>query len=735
VGKFDPIYASIDALLHRRVLGVVIIANSAWWVELMDDGRQPYSNTAFRIWEAVLHWVAVVMPAFLRTLKLKSTLPAIAFNLEIPWDDLERERVLTDEDIAHCIEVAPDPERKRVNLMLRSDWHWALRRTDNTAEILLATQLLVGAARLYGTDRSQGELATLVREAAGSPDLRWIHSFEARTALEGLEAKDLIKSFYPIPKSAVGLAKCRAVWNTRPRQLGNRIVGKKSCAELLTDHNRNLLTRLRAEVRQCDRKALVMMALEDLQAALNEQRHWRLTARALRAVHGVEGDFEASLLRAGQANAVIRAATILAEVATVEAPEQGGARVGRMDMEELEARAVMVFAAGDLLAAVYGDRTEPTFNISPTGDLLYDHRFEELTIQRAAEVRHESDRQRAAQQYGEHFEAQALSPSMEAKLQAAISAEYGVDYDAFVQAPSAALQLGIQMGIGVISLRRSELIELLEGMEMIAGKELAPMIDRMTMSARAGWDDLPAGGNTNDFDLAKFDRRFSLMARPIIALSGKSDPELVFAPALIERAMIHNMAGALTGTLQNDFWQSDAMRRFASSAGSKAGIAFNGRVAEALKILQLRTWSSAAPAWCLNQRATEELKALGDIDVLAVGPGGSCVWIVEAKDLKLCRTLGEAARRLSEYRGKLTQKGKPDKLLRHLQRVSYIRKNASALCNRLALSAAPKVCGLVIVNAPQPMEQITSDAGADGTFVMLSDIGKVPWATGWPTKT
>jgi hypothetical protein len=220
VGKFDPIYASIEALLHRRLLGVVIIANSAWWVELMDDGRQPYSNTAFRIWEAVLHWVAVVVPPFLQTLKLKSTLLPIALNLEIRWDDVERERVLTDEDVAHCIQVAPDPERRRVNLMLRSDWHWALRRTDNTAEILLATQLLVGVARLYGTDRSEGELATLVREAAGSPDLRWIHSFEARTALEGLEAKDLIKSFYPIPKSAVGLAKCGAVWNTRPRQPG-----------------------------------------------------------------------------------------------------------------------------------------------------------------------------------------------------------------------------------------------------------------------------------------------------------------------------------------------------------------------------------------------------------------------------------------------------------------------------------------------------------------------------------
>lgn len=456
VGKFEPIYASIDAVLHRRLLGVVIIANSAWWVELMDDGRQPYSSTAFRIWEAVLHWVAVVMPPFLGTPKLKDTLSTIAFDLEIRWDDVERARVLTDEDIAHCIEVAVDPERKRVKITLRSDWHWALRRTDNTAEILLATHLLVGAARLFGVDRSDTELATLVGEAAKSPDLRWIHSFEARTALEGLEAGDLIKGFYPIPKSPAGLAKCGAVWSTRPRDFGNWLIGKKSCAEFLTDHSKNLLTRLRTEVRRFDRKALVVMALEDLQAALNEQRRWQLTARALRAVHGVEGDFEASLLRAGQANAVIRAATILAEVATAEAPEQGGMRVGRMDMEELEARAVMVFAAGDALAAVYGDRIEPTFNISPTGDLLYDHRFEELTIQRAAEVRHESDRRYAAQQYGEHFEARPLSPSMEAKLQTAISAEYGVDYDAFVGVPSAALQLAIQMSTGVITTIRAD---------------------------------------------------------------------------------------------------------------------------------------------------------------------------------------------------------------------------------------------------------------------------------------
>jgi hypothetical protein len=218
VGNFDPIYASIDTIRDGCLLGIVIVANSAWWVELTDDGRQPYSKTAFRIWEAILNWVSVVMPPFLATLKLKGALPAIAFNLEIRWDDIERPRNLTDNEIAQSVEVALDPERKCVKLTLRSAWHWALRRTDNVAEILLATRLLVGATLLYGVERSEAELGELVREAAGSPDLRWIHSFEARTALEGLVASDLIRGLHPIPKSAVGLAKFGAVWNSRPRE-------------------------------------------------------------------------------------------------------------------------------------------------------------------------------------------------------------------------------------------------------------------------------------------------------------------------------------------------------------------------------------------------------------------------------------------------------------------------------------------------------------------------------------
>lgn len=436
VGKLDPIYGSIDAANDRHLLGVVIDERTVWWVDLLDDGRHSNFRTAFRLWEVVLNWVAVVMPAFLADLAPKKILRTIAFGMEAQWEGIERECDPTDDEIPDTIGLTFDVQNKRVKLSISPKWHWVLRRTDNIAELLLATRILQGAAKLFGIERPEAELAELARRAAGSADLRWMHSFIAQTALDGLASNGL-RDFilFPSPREA-----------------------------------------------------------------------WRS-------------------------------------------------------------------------AGLFGSRA---------------------------------------------------------------------------------------------------------------------------------------------------------LARPIVELSAEPDAELVFAPAVIERAMLHNMGGALSGALQNEFWQSDAMRKFSSSAGAAAGIAFNGRVAERLQQLQLRAWPSATPAWCLNQKATDELKALGDIDVLAVSPDGSCVWIVEAKDLKLCRTLGEAARRLSEYRGKLTQKGKPDKLLRHLNRVAYIRANSSALGARLGLKVRPRVCGVVVVRAPQPMEQLQTDVGVDGVFVMLSDMTKVPWATGWP---
>lgn len=241
----------------------------------------------------------------------------------------------------------------------------------------------------------------------------------------------------------------------------------------------------------------------------------------------------------------------------------------------------------------------------------------------------------------------------------------------------------------------------------------------------------PSGAAPGDFDLSKFDRRFSLIGRPVPALDTSDDPQLVLAAGAIERALFHNMSGALGWDLQNGFWQSPTMRKYASRQGAATGLAFNDRVAETLADLQLETWASAKPSWALNRRKTAEIEALGDVDVLVLCRRTNVVWVVEAKDLKLCRTLGEVARRLAEYRGHSDAKGRPDALLRHLRRVAYLQDHAIELIGRLRLAAAPRVCGVVLVKSPQPMSQVTIHPEADAKVVMLEDADTVPWADGW----
>src|SRR5208337_4724268 len=113
-----------------------------------------------------------------------------------------------------------------------------------------------------------------------------------------------------------------------------------------------------------------------------------------------------------------------------------------------------------------------------------------------------------------------------------------------------------------------------------------------------------------------------------------------------------------------------------------------------IKGLGLEAWPRCKLSWALNEKVPDEL---GDLDVLAVSQDRRRVWVIEARNLRLCRTEAEVAVRLSEYRGRTIRdsKGreKPDRMLRHIRRVEYMRQRRERLCDRLKLDAVPEVRG------------------------------------------
>jgi hypothetical protein len=730
VGELEAIYGSVEAATQGVMLAALPTEGRVVWLTI-DLSDRDDSEELYETWRAALHWLHHILPAF--WLRYGSKIEARCVLVELSIDvHPDRNLVRVDDSvISAAVGVSTIDGVPRVSL--RPEWSKALYRADNRAEVALAGGLLEALALGSEAAASRSDLELLAAEAVGSPDWRWRHAFEATHVVDVLTVHGLNGRMNSVPVSAGALLKCGMAWKTRSRDAGPRLEGADACGEFLIKDADASLGELRKEVSRFNRKSLAEASLRSIQAALAESRRWERTARATRAIHGQEEDYRGSLQRQIEINAVIRSSSILVEMANADAPYLGGRGVGTDDLGELQALAMQAFLTADLIGPMLGGWIKPQLHFSPTGDVLSDHEFEELTLRNASERRHSRDRAQSSESYAQLFERSAEPRSLGEAFAEAVAAEYGVDIDAYLDLPAATALLAGERGQGVFALRRIELIATLEGLDAMKGKRVAPLIDRMTLAPRNGSLEIPPGFVRADFDIARFDRRCSLIARPIVAMSFDDDPELLVAPSVIERALFHNILGAMGGSLQNAFWESKAMRTFASASAEKVGLEFNQRLAEAVATFGPKTWPSAKPAWCLNCKATPAVEALGDIDVLGVSSDGLKVWVVEAKDLKLCRTLGESARRLADYRGGLSESGKPDRLLRHLRRVSFIRSHASELVGRLKLPGVPEVHGVVVVRAPQPMENKPANLSADARVVMFDDLGTIPWQQGWPS--
>lgn len=730
----QPIYASYTAVQLGRIASAVVIDD--WypvWFELDQDPDDAQHDDAFETFKAMLEWAGRVLPAALASRIAPDTQP-IAIGLDVQWP-AEGNAVRSppaDHVIAASVHVARDDSKGRARITLGPDWQIGLQRPDNYAEAALAAAVLDVVCAHAGVPRSGNGVAE-VRAILGSNDARWRHAITVNRVIEALKAHGLVPQFEAIPESVSALVRTGVGWATRERDEGPVISGKAACRAFLDEQAALLLASLRAGVRRFRREALIVAALGAVQAAQADERHWGMSARALRAIHGDGSDRRVSFERHAALNVSLRASTIVAELAQAECPALEGLAIGTMDLSELQAHALLYFETIDMIPAIEAGRLEPVLRISPTGIIMRDHSFEENTIRRSVRVVHEAQRDRADRDYGRRMAtgdvdetAPSSADTTDPALQAAVLAEYGVPLDGFVGLAQACGDLAVERGTGIVILRRSELAKHLVVATDQTPDAIARLLDRLTMPHRNGWDDIPPGANARDFDLGKLDRRFSPIGRPFLALDAEPDPLLAMAPGVVERCILHNLQGAITGILQGDFWTSPRMRSYVGERGRIEGNEFNDTVAERLRGLGLTAYAAAKPAWCFNHKNTPAVAELGDFDVLAISPDGSRAWIVEAKDLKLCRTIGESARRLTDYEGRMVD-GKPDKMLRHLRRVAYARTHAADLAHRLKLAQTPVVAGLLVVNAPQPMEAMLADGNEDARVVMLSDLDLVTW--------
>jgi len=730
-GEFSapkPIYGSFDAIAEGRLVGVVAVQDRVWWIGATQENENDAGREwQYQIWNSVMQWLGASAGHLISRFPSQLIVEPSEVRIVIGGDGMPEFDEEAPEGRAEdhlTLRVAADGVHE---VLIGSGWVHFLRQLTNDAELALASAAVVQLAAQNGQQLTQIEVSKEIGVAIPSKDWRYLHAHAVKYPTDRLAARGFYPRFRRIPKSAAALVRCGSVWKFWDRAKGHELNGEEECRSFLSSYYDFILSELINQIRPFNRILLVKASASRYAAARQGSDQWKRTIRAMRTIHGSSIDDDA-LLRFSEFNAVQRASKTICEIAACVAAADGGAEPAQEDLDEMFARALLLFGNGQLFATIRGGLVNPHLKISPAGDLLSDRSVFEKTFIPSSKRANAKALDEASESYAERFN-EPVEPSSD-KLQwsqefkDAVSAEYKCSPEAAVDLQVAIIDICVARNSGILVMKRSELVGAITSDEQFPDRNVDGLLDRFSLPRRDDWNAKPSTYSARDLELWRFDRKYSLINRPILQLTSDADPLLLISPMFVSDGTMYQLGGMHFATVHNDdFWESREAKAYAGKRAKQIGAEFEDEVADVLK----NAGFDAKP----RQKVTGLLQEstdidFGDVDVFAISFSRSDVFVIEAKNLKLCRTEAEVTARMSDYAGNMVEdsKGKqrPDKLLKHLRRVAYLREKADLLAARLGLPVTPRVHGLMVVDAPQPMNFYMLEEKPDARSCTLDDL-------------
>ena len=698
------LYASEDPTKSRWPLGVYVTDTRPWWSELeVVEGTDGYMiSQRCQMATMWLSRAAPVLEGVLRKLPAGPLLWRLKFEGAIGDIDGNIESIGYEEAKAE-IAVSVGGDRRTVVMIASPRFEPANFNTSNVAERALVARAIDGFAELAGKVLPPDRHAAILGAIVPDDRARQTHMFRARNFLDRVRRSlpppvliDPIDAATPM----LGLG-----WRIRDRELGVDITGKDDCVGFLNAAVASLEDDLCEDLRQFDREALIASALRNHESAAVDQENWMRTSSAVLSLHDDKQSVaDVIALHEYRVNAVLLTTRLLVECGLCECPLEGGLNPGRLDLTRLMAKAASLPAYGGWSDAIRWDAMEPVLKIMPLGDIHAKAAdFGEIV---ASFGRTQTDLRvsDAVENYPRNLDERRVGKSSETALDAAFLAawheEFGASVDDVRRFIDAIERKGAATNQAVLRVPGSELSSLKLGGELLAPEPTAAIVEALLLKSRPRWRDIPPGYDEKDQQPWRFRRRLSVLRKPLIQIDDDPDPIILIAPGLLRTGLVYMLQGFLRG----DFpaWQlKRLMRSWSGAASNRRGKEFNAGVATRLGELGWQVEPEVAVTKLLGKGFDRNY---GDVDVLAWRPDAGRVLIVECKDVQFRKTDGEIAEQLADFRGEADASGRPDYLLRHLNRVDVISGHVPEVKRYLKLGGATKLESYLVFKHPVPMK-------------------------------
>ena len=672
-GYFDEARGRLVFLsrVHRanRALGVCVeSASRPWWVQCsqLPEGGW-HHDVAFRILNMVLGWLVRLVPVLEeRNVMLRSG--PVAFRVRFPGIETfsQRDGEVTETPIAPTVAV----EDGEIAIDCGPRYLRCFLSTGNLGDRLMIASLVRGVELVCGNEAiSDAVMEEWVQSVVGSDSARFLKMTPSQTL------EDVIYDAAPLPElrlvtpedrawSRMGLAR-RAGYEGGPGSIPASQAGK-----LLRAAVDEVWDRIRSRLVDLSRESVIERSLLNYVAARKEHRDWMRSTAARLALYDHEKVGAATNERVSRRDVASLACRVVAEMALCTSPYGTGFPCTVTDLDSLVAEvATLLECAGQSDALHYGLATHPPV-MHPNGSFGFDASAAEATDLLLAEHWRRTFRDAAKGDEGEGDEGVA-----DPEFPSAFIAEFGLSLEQYAAFVDRVTLEALELNGALLRLRRSEVVQRLRD---VGAMNPQGVFEAFALVPRARWDEeYPADAKARDWWPWRYNRRLSIMRRPLVQLSKEVDPFVIVVSSILAGTLQY-LHRAAFGDLPDTLFDSPEMAACIGRGADRNGHGFGRRVAERFGELSWKTLREVS----LTQFGGEE--SLGDVDVLAWRPATGLVYAVECKSLRFDRTCGEIGERLAEYSAG-TVGGKRSPLQKHLDRISFLEGNPERLAGLVGI--------------------------------------------------
>ncbi len=530
------------------------------------------------------------------------------------------------------------------------------------------------------------------------------HLFNPSKYYDGM--RDQIRELIRLDKITFYMAKNGLAWNVYSKEGGPELHGKVDCTNFLNKVVDTLINKISKMLKLINKEAMITLFLENIISLDAMIDDFERTYKSNIGCHENK-DTAHKTIMSELADLVFMKITcrIGIEIANCECLDTGGQIPGEIEVNRISSLINLLIQYGSLSDEIKYDCAPSSLMISPLGDILSVKEYFENVFTPYASQMIENHTVYKVNDFAKEF---AIDSSSQTILN--VDEHFPIE---FIEAWQEEFSFSVEDGFKIVDSIVNEGIEsnkliivdtydsLVNKMEKYYERQLVEsFLNNFSLENREKWSSIPNGYDLPDIYPWKYQRRLSLVSKSIV----KNGKMLIITPSLLIESYKYKLISFYEARFSPEQTTSLKMKKWMGFKSNQVGMDFNQDVAKKfLKYDSMTVFTEVELTHLFNQNFAKDY---GDIDVLVYHEATGLLLVIECKKLQTARNPSEVARQLYDFRGEKRDNGKPDRLLKHINRMNIINdyiKEGDSLKYEKKILTINKIIPCLLFSSTVPM--------------------------------